>query len=83
MTQEKLKETYNLFTDVWKMYKRFSDARDDDEYFSQLSTAASEIDKKYNSRLARDLLISVMDDLNFLALHPGTTRPVEKAPGWR
>lgn len=33
---EELKAVYNIFTDVWKMYKKYADVRSDDEYWEDV-----------------------------------------------
>ena len=58
---EELKAVYNIFTDVWKLYKKYADVRTDDEYWEKVVNESDEIAKKYgNGRLCRDLILAVI-----------------------
>ena len=46
MTDEELKETYTLFSELWKMVKRYHDSRTDDEW-AALVDAADRMVKKH------------------------------------
>lgn len=79
MTQEKIRETYGMFSDLWKFYKKYSgNPCDDDAYWLDVTNEAGEIDKKYGNRLCRDILICIVSELNFVARNPGKQRPIGK-----
>jgi hypothetical protein len=55
---------YNFFADVWKLYKEYYNPVENEEYWSDLMSAAHEIEHKYNNELCKDLLLSVINDLD-------------------
>ena len=61
---EELKAVYNIFTDVWRLYKKFADVRPDDEYWDAVVKEAGTITQKYNSELCKDLIFAVLDELD-------------------
>ena len=63
-TDEELKAVYNIFTDAWKLYKKYADVRSDDEYWENVVNETSALAKKYdNGRLCRDLILAVISEL--------------------
>lgn len=61
---EELRAIYNIFTDVWKVYKKYADVRSDDEYWENVVNEINALDKKYdNDRLCRDLILAVISEL--------------------
>ena len=63
-TDEELKAVYGIFTDVWKLYKKYADVQQEDEYWETLIAEADAIAKKYrNNRLCRDLVLAVISEL--------------------
>lgn len=65
MVEEKeLRAVYHIFTDVWKLYRKYADAKEDGRYWEELAFEAGVIAKRYgNSKLCRDLLIAVLLEL--------------------
>lgn len=79
MEQEKIKRDYEMFGRLWKFYKKYSgNPCDDDAYWIAATNEAGEIDKKYGSRMCRDILICIVSELDFLARHPAQPRPMGK-----
>ena len=63
-TDEELKAVYNIFTDAWKLYKKYADVRSDDEYWEKVVNESDSIAKKHdNGRLCRDLILAVISEL--------------------
>ena len=61
---EELKRVYNLFTDVWRFYKKYSDVKDTDEYWEEAVDESSALSKKYGEcKLAIALVLAVIDEL--------------------
>lgn len=79
MTQEKIRETFNMFTDCWRFYKRYAASlNDSDQFWTDLTDEANRIDQKYNTRLCRDLLVAIVAEVDFLSRNPGVPRPMGK-----
>lgn len=54
---------YNLFADIWKLFKLYYHTEDNQGYWNSLIDSAREIEKKYKSSLCNDLLIAVIMEL--------------------
>ena len=62
---EELKTVYGMFTDAWKLYKKYADIRQTQESrWDMFVDEADAVSRKYNgNRLCRDLLLAVTNDL--------------------
>lgn len=59
-----MKAEFLYFGEVWTLFKKYYEVQQSDEYWENLIAAAGEIDRKYNCRLCRDLLIAVLNELD-------------------
>lgn len=79
MTQEKIRETYGMFSDLWKFYKKYAiSPNDTDPFWANLTDEANQIDQRYCSRMCRDLLIVIVGEIDYLSRNPGVPRPMGK-----
>lgn len=59
---EGLKRIYNLFTDCWRFFKKYSEVKDTDEYWEAVVDESSKLSKKYNNdKFAIALVLAVID----------------------
>lgn len=59
---EELKRIYNLFTDCWRFFKKYSEVKDTDEYWEAVVDESGELSKKYNNdKFAIALVLAVID----------------------
>ena len=71
MTEQGLKLYYSVFTSAWKFFRKYSDVKDNDEYW--------EIVKGYeNSRLSRDLILAALSELERISKEKKVTDEVAK-----
>ena len=65
VTDEELKAVYGMFTDAWKLYKRYADIQKTQEArWDMFADEADAVSRKYNgNRLCRDLLLAVTNEL--------------------
>lgn len=64
VTDDELRTVYNIFTDAWKIYKKYADVRSDDEYWEAVVGETNALAEKYNNgRLCRDLILAVISEL--------------------
>lgn len=64
VTDDELRTVYNIFTDAWKMYKKYADVRPDDGYWEAVVSETNALAEKYNNgRLCRDLILAVISEL--------------------
>jgi len=54
---------YDLFADIWKLFKGCYNPIDSEEYWNGLISASREIEAKYNSKFCNDLLVAVILEL--------------------
>ncbi len=63
-SEEELKRKYDMITDTWKLYRRFADIREDDEYWTQLVDESCQITRKYGEcKFIIDLVSAVLNEL--------------------
>lgn len=65
VTDEELKKVYGMFTDSWRLFKKFADIQQsEDARWQQFVNESDLIAKRYdNGRLVRDLLLTVTREL--------------------
>jgi hypothetical protein len=64
MKQEELKEYYNIYTDVWKLFKKFSSPDRTIVFWESYTAEVEMLDKKYNgSELFRKIVIATTAEL--------------------
>lgn len=64
MKQEELKEYYNIYTDVWKLFKKFSSPDRTIAFWQNYTAEVEMLDKKYNgSELFRKIVIATTAEL--------------------
>lgn len=63
VTNNEVQVEYNLFAEIWKLFKSNYYISDSENYWNNLLDEAREIEKKYKSSLCNDLLIAVIMEL--------------------
>ncbi len=63
VTNKEIPDEFNLFGEIFTMYKKFYHPEDNKDYWSALIENSHEISNKYNTELARDLCLVVIDEL--------------------
>lgn len=58
------REVYNLFVDVWELYRKYGARRLDDAECEAVTREADAINEKYQSDLAKDMLVSVIREVS-------------------
>ena len=63
MSNEELKQKYEIFTSVWKFYKKYADVQEDDSYWEAVVNESSAISKQYGEcKLIISLVLAVIDE---------------------
>lgn len=72
MANEDLKQYFNLYTDCWKLFRKYQ-AMDDidingiESLFDSLVLESDELYKKYSkATLAKDLILATVNEIEFL-----------------
>lgn len=55
-------QAYNLFVDVWRLYKKYCRKLNDSE-LNELSSQAERIYKKYNCDFAKNIVLEVVCEI--------------------
>ena len=64
MKQEELKEYYSIYTDAWKLFKKFSSPNSTPEFWENYTAEVEMLDRKYNgSELLRKIVIATTAEL--------------------
>ncbi len=64
MRQEELKEYYNIYTDAWKLFKKFSSPDRTIAFWENYTAEVGMLDRKYNgSELFRKIVIATTAEL--------------------
>lgn len=64
VSSEELKRKYDMFTECWRLFKKYADVKNDDEYWESVVSESNAIAKQYgNCRFVRDLLLAVISEL--------------------
>lgn len=65
MSNEELKQKYGMFTDCWRLYKKYAVVEDknNDEFWEKVVDESGELSKKYNNdKFAIALVLAVIDE---------------------
>lgn len=64
MEDGKLKRYFQMFTDIWKLFKEYSQPDGSNQFWSSYKVAVDRLDKKYeHSELFRNLVLAVTKEL--------------------
>ena len=55
---------YKLFVDAWELYRKYGARRLDDAECEAMTREADAINEKYQSDLAKDMLVSVIREVS-------------------
>jgi hypothetical protein len=62
MTQEELKECYDIFNSSWKIIKKYSERKKDDVFWDDIVKETSELIQKHDSsQFAKDVVFAVLN----------------------
>ncbi len=64
MEEVELKEYYQIYTDCWKMFRRFSNPLDTDEFWNNLVSTSDEIFKSTEKKeFAKKMILATLDEI--------------------
>ncbi len=64
MEDGKLKRYFQMFTDIWKLFKEYSQPDGSNQFWNSYKTAVDQLDRKYErSELFRNLALAVTKEL--------------------
>lgn len=64
MGNEELKRYYDMFTDSWRFFKKYSEVKDTDEYWEAVVNESSAISRKYGEcKIIINLVLAALTEL--------------------
>lgn len=67
MNEEKLREYYAIYTDCWKLFKKFSKPDDSDKFWQALVDESDLILKKHGkSELCKKIIAATQDEIEII-----------------
>lgn len=63
---DELKTIYNMFTDIWKLYRKYYNRLNGDADCEAAIKEVSATNKKYNTQFCREMLVCLMDEFDRL-----------------
>lgn len=64
MTEGKLKEYFEIYTDCWKLFRKYSEPNDTDEFWQQLIDESNELHKKHGkTEFSKKLLVETINEI--------------------
>lgn len=64
MKEEDLKEYFNIYTECWRMFRKYSDPVDDDEFWDSLVKEGNRIvDSSTAKEFAKKVVLSTIDEI--------------------
>ena len=62
MSEEQLKEIYCTFNESWKLIRKYSNQKQDDEFWDKFVDETSELVRKHHSsQFAKNIVFAVLD----------------------
>lgn len=62
MTEDQLRQYYNMFTDVWRLFRKYQDISTDEEW-QQLIVDGKELIERYQTSFCQKLVMEVFFEL--------------------
>lgn len=64
MTDEKLKEYFEIYTDCWKLFRKYSEPNDTDEFWQQLIDESKLLHVKHGkTEFSKKLLVETITEI--------------------
>lgn len=63
MTEESLKKYFEVYTDCWKLFRKYSSPNESDEYWDLLYREISQLYNQYNTDFAKKMLLLVYEEM--------------------
>lgn len=72
MNEEELKKYFNVYTDCWKLFKKFSDPVAEDAFWEALIDEGDAVAEKYGkSEFAKKMIVVTMEELDRISRKKG------------
>ena len=58
------RQAYEMFSDLWRLYKKYQEPKEEQIYWDSLVKSAGELCRKYPVKLCEDIAISIINELD-------------------
>ncbi len=67
MKQEELKAYYEIYTECWKLFKKYSNPVDTDDFWQSFAKECRELNQKFGQRkFARNMILATYEEIGNL-----------------
>lgn len=63
MSENELREYYNILTDYWRLFKKYSNLVNDEAYWEELVNQVEEFRRKYPGEFPKELAYALVHEL--------------------
>lgn len=64
MREEELRKFFNVYTECWRFFRKYSSPTDDDEFWEKLINESSElVEKSERKELAKAIMLATIDEI--------------------
>ena len=65
MNEEQLREHYNIYTECWKLLRKYSNPTSDDAFWDELVKEANYLSEEHgNSEFAKRIIVDTLDEID-------------------
>lgn len=68
MSEEELRKYYSIYTDCWKLFKKYCEPDGTDDFYQKLIAEAEELMKKMDSHMdfSKKIILDTLDEIDRL-----------------
>lgn len=59
----KIKQAYEMFSELWRFYKKYATAPRDEQYYYNLVKEAERLQDRYKSELCKGILVCIAKEM--------------------
>lgn len=63
MSEDELREYYNIFTECWRLFKKYSNLVNDEAYWEEVVNQVEEFRRKYPGEFPKELAYALVHEL--------------------
>ena len=64
MNEEQLKQYFAIYTDAWKLFKKYSNPIEDEEFWNSLQQETQLVYEKYKTPFSKEILVNTVNEID-------------------
>lgn len=64
MNEEQLKQYFAIYTDAWKLFKKYSNPIEDEEFWNSLQQEVQLVYEKYKTPFSKEILVNTVNEID-------------------